>query len=174
MKLDVTKLPLGEALIAFVLAAVAGTFVLAFTLPSDAGIEGKAKGDDGVAELSPTPEETPADGGPTGGAIAVSMGDNFFELDGQLEPDIAVPLGEQTTFDLTNDGFAIHNLHIAGTDNEYGDAFCETGGDEPCSDAALIAGAETGDITFSFDEPGTFVFRCDFHPIQMTGTITVQ
>ncbi len=175
MKLDVTKLPLGEALIAFVFAAVAATFVLAFTLPSGAGIEEKAGGDDAaVADLSPTPEETPADGGPTGGAIAVSMGDNFFELDGQLEPEIAVPLGEQTTIDLTNDGFAIHNLHIAGTDNEYGDAFCETGGDEPCSDPNLFAGGDTGDITFSFDEPGTFVFRCDFHPILMVGTITVQ
>jgi plastocyanin len=174
MKFDITKLPLGEALIAFVLAAVAVTFVLAFTLPSDAGIEEKPEGDDAVAEMSPTTGNTPADGGPAGGAIAVSMGDNFFELDGQLEPDIAVPLGEQTTIDLTNDGFAIHNLHIAGTDNEYGIVFCETGGDEPCSDPALIAGAETGNITFSFDEPGTFVFRCDFHPILMIGTITVQ
>ncbi len=177
MKLDVTKLPLGEALIAFVLAAVAVTFVLAFTLSSDAGIEDVEPEDgEAVTEMSPTPqaEETPADGGPTGGAIAVSMGDNFFELDGQREPDIAVPLGEQTTIDLTNDGFAIHNLHIAGTDNEYGDDFCETGGDEPCSDPALFAGGDTGSITFSFDEPGTFVFRCDFHPIQMVGTITVE
>ena len=168
MKLDVTKLPLGEALIAFVLAAVAVTFILAFTLPSGVGIEGEAEGDDAVVE------ETPADGGPTGGDIAVSMGDNFFELDGQLEPDIAVPLGEKTTIDLTNDGFAIHNLHIAGADNEYGDAFCEIGGDGPCSDPNLFAGGETGSITFSFDEPGSFVFRCDFHPTQMTGTITVE
>ncbi|MCH8919776.1 MAG: cupredoxin domain-containing protein [Chloroflexi bacterium] len=168
MKLDVTKLPLGEALIAFVLVAVVVTFILAFTLPSGAGIEGEAEGDDVVAE------ETPTDGGPTGGDIAVSMGDNFFELDGQREPDIAVPLGEQTTFDLTNDGSAVHNLHIAGADNEYGDAFCETGGDEPCSDPNLFAGGDTGNITFSFDEPGTFVFRCDFHPTQMTGTITVE
>ena len=175
MKLDVTKLPLGEALIAFVLAALAVTFVLAFTLASDAGIEEKTGGDDdAVADLSPTPQETPADGGPTGGAIAVSMGDNFFELDGQLEPDVAVPLGEQTTIDLTNDGFAIHNLHIAGADNEYGDAFCEVGGEEPCSDPELFTGGDTGTITFQFDEAGSFVFRCDFHPTEMTGEITVE
>ncbi len=174
MKLDVTKLPLGEALIGFVFAAVAVTFVLAFTLPSGAGIEEKPEGDDAVAEMSPESENTPADGGSTGEAIAVSMGDNFFELDGQLEPDIAVPLGEQTTIDLTNDGFAIHNLHIAGTDNEYGIVFCETGGDEPCSDPNLIAGGDTGSIAFQFDEPGTFIFRCDFHPILMVGTITVE
>ena len=170
MKLDVTKLPLGEALIAFVLAAVAVTFLLAFTLPSGAGIEvvEPEDGDDAVVK------QTPADGGPTGGDIAVSMGDNFFELDGQREPDIAVPLGEQITIDLSNDGSAVHNLHIAGADNEYGEAFCETGGDEPCSDPNLFAGGDTGDITFSFDEPGTFVFRCDFHATLMTGTITVE
>ena len=168
MKLDVTKLPLGEALIAFVLAAVVVTFILAFTLPSGAGIEGEAEGDDAVAE------ETATNGGTTGGDIAVSMGDNFFELDGQREPDIAVPLGEQTTIDLTNDGSAVHNLHIAGADNEYGNAFCETGGDEPCSDPNLFAGGDTGSITFSFDDPGIFVFRCDFHPTEMTGTITVE
>ncbi len=175
MKPDVTKLPLGEALIGFVFAAVAVTFVLAFTLSSDAGIEDVEPEDgEAVAELSPTTENTPADDGSTGGAIAVSMGDNFFELDGQLEPDIAVPLGEQISIDLTNDGFAVHNLHIAGTDNEYGIVFCETGGDEPCSDPNLFAGGDTGDITFQFDEPGTFIFRCDFHPILMVGTITVE
>ena len=177
MKLDVTKLPLGEALIGFVFAAVAVTFVLAFALSSDAGIEDVEPEDgDAVTEMSPTPgaEETPADGGPTGGAIAVSMGDNFFELDGEREPDIAAPLGEQTTIDLTNDGFAIHNLHIAGTDNEYGIAFCESGGDEPCSDPNLFAGGDTGSIAFQFDEAGTFVFRCDFHPTQMVGTISVE
>jgi cytochrome c2 len=39
MKLDVTKLPLGEVLIGFVLAAVVGTFVLAFTFGSGSSIE---------------------------------------------------------------------------------------------------------------------------------------
>jgi cytochrome c oxidase subunit 2 len=39
MKLDVTKLPLGEVLVAFVLAAVVATFVLAFTFGSGGGIE---------------------------------------------------------------------------------------------------------------------------------------
>ncbi len=177
MKLDVTKLPLGEALIGFVFAAVAVTFVLAFTLPSDAGIEDVEPEDgDAVTEMSPTPqaEETPADGGPSGDAIAGSMGDNFFELDGQREPDIAAPLGEQTTIDLSNDGFAVHNLHIAGIDNKYGIVFCETGGEEPCSDPNLFAGGDTGNIAFQFDETGTFVFRCDFHPVEMVGTITVE
>jgi cytochrome c oxidase subunit 2 len=44
MKLDVTKLPLGEILVASVLAAVVATFVLAFTFGSSGGIqEGEAE-----------------------------------------------------------------------------------------------------------------------------------
>ena len=44
MKLDVTKLPLGEVLVASVLAAVVATFVLAFTFGSGGGIqEGEAE-----------------------------------------------------------------------------------------------------------------------------------
>ena len=39
MKFDATKLPLGEVLVAFALAAVVATFVLAFTFGSDSSIE---------------------------------------------------------------------------------------------------------------------------------------
>jgi len=41
MKLDVTKLPLGELLVGSVLAAVVATFVLAFAFAPDSGIEGE-------------------------------------------------------------------------------------------------------------------------------------
>ena len=176
MKFDVTKLPLGEALIGFVLAAVAVTFVLAFVIGTDdGGIEGgEAEDGDAVAELSPTPEETPAeDGSPPAGSLIV-MGDNFFEFEGEREPAIPVAQGEEVSFDLTNDGLAVHNMHIAGADNEYGVSFCETGGEEPCSDPELFTGGDTGSIAFSFDEAGSFVFRCDFHPIEMVGTFTVE
>ncbi len=43
MKLDVTKLPLGEVLVASVLAAVVATFVLAFTFGSGGIEEGEAE-----------------------------------------------------------------------------------------------------------------------------------
>ena len=51
MKLDVTKLPLGKALVGFVFAAVVVTFVLAFMFAGDAGIQ---REDGAVAGLSPT------------------------------------------------------------------------------------------------------------------------
>ena len=48
MKLDVTKLPLGEVLIGFVLAAVVVTFVLAFAFASGSGI-GSGDGEEAAA-----------------------------------------------------------------------------------------------------------------------------
>jgi hypothetical protein len=134
--------------------------------------DGEATADEPSAG-TPAADETPAPGGPPGG-LAVRMGDNFFELEGGGDPTIVVAADEEITIDLSNDGLAIHNLHIAGTDNEYGVNFCELGGDEPCSDPELFSSGDTGTITFSFDQPGTFIFRCDFHPIEMTGEIQVQ
>ena len=129
-------------------------------------------------EPDATPPEPGASPGPTEpeGAAAgeIVMGDNFFEVDGEREPAIEVPLGQEVTFDLVNEGVAIHNMHVAGTDNDYGTGLCQAGGEEPCSDPDQMSGGETGTITFQLDEAGTFDFRCDFHPTDMFGTIEVQ
>lgn len=111
---------------------------------------------------------TPPDGN------AVSLGDNFFEYQGVQAPTISVSAGESVTWDLDNEGIAVHNLHFAGIDNSFETALCETDGDEPCSDPNSIAGGETGTVSFQFDEVGTFEFRCDFHPIEMVGTVVVE
>ena len=77
------------------------------------------------------------------------------------------------TFDVTNDGGAIHNMHIAGPDGEYTEDFCEGGGD-PCSIRTASAGREA---TLTWEVPGSpgeVDFRCDFHPQQMTGKITIE
>ena len=41
------------------------------------------------------------------------------------------------------------------------------------SDPGDMVSGDTGAIIFRFDEPGTFDFRCDFHPLVMTGQIVV-
>jgi plastocyanin len=96
------------------------------------------------------------------------MGDNFFELAGERNPTIQVPVGEETTIDLENGGLAIHNMRIAGLDDSYNTD------DDFVSDPDLFAGGDTGFITFQFDEAGTFIYRCDFHPAEMVGEIEVQ
>src|SRR4030067_790256 len=83
MKLDITKLPLGEALIGFVLAAVVLTFVLAFAFPTESGLGDKTVTGSPTPEASPTPGATPTpaetpSGTPAGG-MAVVMKDNIFE-----------------------------------------------------------------------------------------------
>lgn len=168
MKFDVTKLPLGEALIGFVLAAVAGTFILAFIIgTNDGGIGGEGSGDEGVAEVSPTPERTPSDGGtptPGGDTFAVSMGDNFFDPD-----TFTVAAGSSVTFDISNDGQAIHNMRVDGGDGEY------NSDDDTVSDPDLFTPGDTGTLVWQVPgEAGEFIFRCDFHPIEMVGTITVE
>ena len=118
----------------------------------------------------------PAAGGepiPIEGEVTMEMGDNFFQLDGQSPPTLGVSVGQEATIRLVNNGQAVHNMHIAGVDDTYDVGVCQVRGDEPCSDPDTMTPGDEGTITFRFDQPGTFVFRCDFHPIQMTGQITV-
>ncbi|HWO93415.1 MAG TPA: cupredoxin domain-containing protein [Dehalococcoidia bacterium] len=92
----------------------------------------------------------------------ISMGDNFFEPN-----RIGVPVGQQVTVNLTNDGQAIHNMRIAGPDGEY-----DTD-DDVVSDPDTVRPGEEATLTFTANEDGTIDFRCDFHPTEMTGTIVV-
>jgi plastocyanin/mono/diheme cytochrome c family protein len=137
---------------------------------------GPLTGEDGTP---PCGQLAAAPSGPSGapipieGEAAMDLGDNFFQLDGQQAPTLEVSVGQGVTIDLTNNGQAIHNMHIAGVDDTYDVDFCEVGADESCSDPDRMTGGDTGTIAFRFDEAGTFNFRCDFHPAVMTGQIVV-
>src|SRR3972149_509057 len=99
MKLDITKLPLGEALIGFVLTAVVLTFVLAFAFPTKSGLGDKIVEGSPTPAATPTPQGTPS-GTPTGGT-AVALKDNLFE-----PKDLTVKAGAAVTFELKNEGVA--------------------------------------------------------------------
>ncbi len=153
MKLDVTKLPLGEALIGFVFAAVAVTFVLAFALSSDAGIEDVEPEDgDAVAEV------TPADGDGSVVEIAMIPTIKFDTV------DVTVPADQPVTLTANNvDPGIIHNWALY-TDESASDQLAAT----------VICADCTETITFEPPEPGVYFFRCDVHPTQMVGTFVVQ
>ncbi len=123
-----------------------------------------------LAAAAPAPSGEPI---PIEGEVAMDLGDNFFQFDGQQSPILEVSVGQEVTIDLTNNGQAIHNMHMAGVDNTYDVDLCEVGGDESCSDPSAMSGGDSGTIAFRFDEAGTFDFRCDFHPAVMTGQIVV-
>jgi len=168
MKLDITKLPLGEALIGFVLGAVVLTFVLAFAFPTESGLGDKTVAGSPTPEASPTPGATPTpaetpSGTPAGG-LAVVMKDNIFE-----PAELTVKAGASVAFDLKNEGVAIHNMRIAGPDGSYNTD------DDAVSDPQLVNAGGTATLDWTApDQPGEIKFQCDFHQPAMAGTITVE
>jgi plastocyanin len=141
-------------------------FVLALSILLAAAVAcGGGGGDDGDGGDDVTPADTtPADG--DGGEVSfdVSMGDNFFE-----PKEFTVPAGATVTFNLTNDGTAIHNMRVAGADNEYGTE------DDVLSDPDLVNAGDTAALPWEAPEDaGDHDFRCELHPTDMFGTITVE
>jgi plastocyanin len=155
MKLDMTKLPVWEGIAGFLVLSLAVTFFFAF----------RATDDDGAADGEPAASETPAGTPiPDGATIAMSMQDNFFE-----PADLLVEAGAGVTFDISNDGAAIHNMHIAGAGGGFG------GEGNVVSDPENVGGGDTATLEWTApEEAGQIDFQCDFHPGQMSGTITVQ
>ena len=129
-------------------------------------------GGDGDGE-TPAADETSADGADDAGPVSfdISLGDtlkpevtNFFELN-----QFTVSPGQEVTFNITNEGTAIHNMRIDGGDGEY-----DTD-DDTVSDPELFQAGDTGTLVWTApDEPGEIIFRCDFHPLEMVGTISLE
>ncbi len=154
MKFDIAKLPVLEGLIGFFLVVLAIGFIGAFAAVDSGGDEGKPA-------ASQAPAGTPA---PDGSTLAVSMQDNSFDPDAYI-----IASGASVTFEITNDGGAIHNMHVAAPGGDY------DGDVAVASDPDQVSGGEKATLAWQAPaEPGEVDFRCDFHPTEMTGTITVQ
>ncbi len=129
-------------------------------------------GDDGDGE-TPAADETSTDGADSAGPVSfdISMGDtiepevtNFFEAN-----EFTLSPGQEVTFNITNDGSAIHNMRVDGGDGEY-----DTD-DDTVSDPELFQAGDAGTLVWTApDEAGEIIFRCDFHPLEMVGTISVE
>jgi heme-degrading monooxygenase HmoA len=133
--------------------------------------EDEAEGDHepNGANGEPTP---PPDG--NGGDLII-FGDNYFDFGGERNPAIPVPAGAEAVFMIENHGAVIHNLHVDGTNNSFTENPCAVGGDNNgCSDPNIVPGGTNATLTVQIDEPGSYNFRCDFHPVEMTGTLVVE
>jgi plastocyanin/mono/diheme cytochrome c family protein len=115
------------------------------------------------------PAATPAAGPPVPvtGTVTMNLGDNFFDLNGEQNPTLEVRVGDPITVQMTNTGSAPHNMRTTGDDAEF------DSDDDAVSDPDLISGGGTGTINFSFAQPGTYEYQCDFHADQMNGEISV-
>lgn len=104
-------------------------------------------------------------------ADELELRDNSFSAGGVVNPKLRMSAGVPVTLTLRNTGGAVHNVHVASAIG-YTIPFCKTTSDDPCSKPALMNGGATGTITITL-EPGTYVYRCDFHPSEMHGIIEV-
>ena len=93
-----------------------------------------------------------SDAGGGGESIDITAQDFSFDT-----TDIKLDPGQEVTVTLTNEGEAEHTF----TSEELGVE-------------VEAAGGESAETTFTApDEDGTFEFICEYHPDDMTGTITV-
>ncbi len=107
---------------------------------------------------------TQANGGGARDSYDVFLRDSFFD-----PKDFTVNAGAKVTFKLTNAGNLIHNMRIAGADNQYGT------GDDVVSEPQLIQPGGTSTVVWTApSKTGTYDVRCDIHPALSVGKITVQ
>ena len=143
--------------------AFAAVVAFSFACGDDDDDDGGDDGGDGNGVATET-----ADGGDGGNG-----GDGELEVvatDFAFDPsELSVAAGSDVSITVTNEGAAPHNLRIAGEDGEY-----DTD-DDAVTDPDNIGGGDSGTLEWTApDEAAEIDFRCDFHPTQMTGTITVE
>ncbi len=100
----------------------------------------------------------------TGNLLEIETGDNFF-----VKNNFKVSVGQEVTIRVTNTGQALHNLRLAGLDGQWNTA------DDVAvpTDGTFLEGGQSAEGTFRLDQEAVLVFRCDVHPTQMWGQISV-
>ena len=116
----------------------------------------------GGAKPGPTPDPRVAGKTPDN-SVSLNVDDVNFSL-----TKIAGKAGEVIEFLVTNTGTQSHNMVVAGPDNEY-----DTADDFNPVPFAIKAG-ETGRVVVKIDDPGTYLFRCAFHPAIEFGTLELE
>jgi plastocyanin len=123
-------------------------------------------GDDATDAPAATTEAADDDDDGGGGAetFDIVMTDNLFD-----PAELTVGAGSDVTFNITNDGAAIHNMRVLGEDGEANTD------DDAVSDPDLVSAGDSATLEWTApDAPGVYDFVCDFHLPDMSGTITVE
>jgi len=141
---------------------VIGVGVLAYLILSSgsSGVTG------GGPSSSPTPDPRVAGLTPD---VSFDINAGGETNDAFFGPDaVTASAGDVVEFVVTNTGSVSHNLRLAGLDDEY-----DTADDFEMPPNVILPG-EVQRLVVKLDEPGTYRFRCDFHPLVQTGTLTLE
>jgi plastocyanin len=116
------------------------------------------------AKPGPTPDPRVAGQTPDN-SISLNVDDVNFS-----RTEIPGKAGEVIEFLVTNTSSTqqSHNMVVAGPDNEYDTA------DDFNPDPFAIKAGETGRVVVKLDDPGTYNFRCAFHPTIEFGTLELE
>jgi plastocyanin len=108
--------------------------------------------------MSPSPTAPPA-----GGTVTVDLAAQNISFD---KDTITASAGAQVTINFNNmDSGIPHNFSV----------YTDQSADETIFEGSIITGPSTTTYTFTAPTtPGTYFFRCDLHPAQMTGQFIVQ
>jgi len=148
----------------------AGTEIFAGPIPAPAGPLTGESGTPPCGQRKYVATSTQAPSAPIAitGSVEIETGDNFFQLQGQKNPPLTVKAGETVSVSVKNVGANFHNLRVAGLDNKFDTL------DGLVSDPLAITGGQSGKVSLVIQKAGTYDYRCDFHPIEMKGQVTVQ
>ena len=146
----------------------AGTEVFLGPIQPANSITGGTGGTPPCGQKAAAPAATPGPAVAVSGTVAMAFGDNFFDLNGNRNPNMSVTAGTTVTFNLANNGTAIHNMRIAGLDGKFGTD------DDVVSDPRLVPGGASATLNFAPPQAGTFAYECEFHPNDMKGEIAVS
>jgi hypothetical protein len=95
----------------------------------------------------------------------IVMDDDFFDYNGEINPDIEIGAGTEIVFAAPNVGADDdHNIHVDHT----GGGFASCDGGDVCTDPELVPPGAQGSLTLQLPV-GTYDFQCDIHPSDMTG-----
>lgn len=111
----------------------------------------------GAAAATPTPP-------PVSSSWTIVATDNKFDVTA-----ITVPANQPVTVTFNNQGAATHNWHVLQVKDAQNRDIAV-----PVNTAQFLSGGQSGSVTFTITQPGTYQYKCDLHPVDMVGYIFVQ
>lgn len=143
-----------------VVAAVIGVLVFLVMSSGSSGRGGDsgspaATPDPRVAGLTPDASHTIQAGG--------ESDDAYFQ-----PTTVTAKAGDVIELVLENVGTVTHNLRVSGPNGEFDD------GDDFEMPPNVVKPGETEKLLVKIDEPGTYPFRCDFHPLVQKGNLVLE